>query len=152
MSTILEELEIEGIQSQTGAFANLLRMRDRSVGMHSERICSLAREVAKRFELSSRETQLVETASHLHDLGTIAIPIPSFTTGTSNRGGARSCRVTPSSSMPYSNRKRQVTDVVLHHHEWYRLGRQAMTISCFGSPCLQSLDQSLQTTENCPSR
>ncbi len=123
MSTILEELEIEGIQSQTGAFANLLRMRDRSVGMHSERICSLAREVAKRFELSSRETQLVETASHLHDLGTIAIPDPILhkrgPLTVEERQIMQGHAQFGYDALQQTENFRQVADVVLHHHEWY---------------------------------
>ena len=123
MSTIIEELEIEGIQAQTGAFANLLRMRDRSVGMHSERIASLARNVAKRCELSSQETRLVETASHLHDLGTIAIPDPILhkpgTLSIEERDIMQSHAQFGYDALQQTENFRQVADMVLHHHEWY---------------------------------
>ncbi len=123
MSTIIEELKIEGIQAQTGAFANLLRMRDRSVGMHSERIASLARNVAKRCELSSQETRLVETASHLHDLGTIAIPDPILhkpgTLSIEERDIMQSHAQFGYDALQQTENFRQVADMVLHHHEWY---------------------------------
>ena len=123
MSTIIEELKIEGIQAQTGAFANLLRMRDRCVGMHSERIASLARNVAKRCELSSQETRLVETASHLHDLGTIAIPDPILhkpgTLSIEERGIMQSHAQFGYDALQQTENFRQVADMVLYHHEWY---------------------------------
>ena len=123
MSTIIEELKIEGIQAQTGAFANLLRMRDRSVGMHSERIASLARNVAKRCELPSQETRLVETASHLHDLGTIAIPDPILhkpgTLSIEERDIMQSHAQFGYDALQQTENFRQVADMVLHHHEWY---------------------------------
>ena len=122
--TILEELETEGIQAQTGAFANLLRMRDRSVGMHSERICSLAREVAKRFELSSRETQLIETASHLHDLGTIAIPDPILhkrgPLTVAERQIMQGHAQFGYDALQQTENFRQVADIVLHHYRVVR--------------------------------
>jgi HD-GYP domain-containing protein (c-di-GMP phosphodiesterase class II) len=123
MSTIIEELKIEGIQTQTGAFANLLRMRDRSVGMHSARIGSLARKVAKRCELSSKETRLIETASHLHDLGTIAIPDPILhkpgALSIEERDIMQSHAQFGYDALQQTENFRQVADMVLHHHEWY---------------------------------
>jgi response regulator RpfG family c-di-GMP phosphodiesterase len=76
MSIALKELETDTILMNSGAFANLLRMRDRFVGIHSERIRSLTRNVCERLDLSWTEGLLIETAAQLHDLGTIAIPDP----------------------------------------------------------------------------
>ena len=76
MSIALQELETDTILMNSGAFANLLRMRDRFVGIHSERIRSLTRNVCERLDLSWTEGRLIETAAQLHDLGTIAIPDP----------------------------------------------------------------------------
>ena len=123
MSTILEELELEGIQVQTGVFASLLRMRDRTMGAHSEHIRSLAREVAKKMGLSSRDTHLLETASHLHDLGTIAIPDPIL-----HKAGVlteEERRIMQGhvqfghEALQQTENFRQIADIVLHHHEWY---------------------------------
>ena len=123
MSTIIEDLELEGIQAQTGAYANLLRMRDRSVGMHSERMRLLARMVAKRFELSSTETRFLETASHLHDLGTIAIPDPILhkpgALSTEERDIMQDHAQFGHDALQQTGSFRQVAEIVLHHHEWY---------------------------------
>ena len=123
MSTIIEELEIEGIQAQTGAFANLLRMRDRSIGLHSERMGSLARDVAGRCDLSAREIRLIETASHLHDLGTIAIPDPILhkpgTLSTEERNIMQGHSQFGYDALLQGGNFRHVADLVLHHHEWY---------------------------------
>ena len=123
MSTILEELELEGIQAQTDVFANLLRMRDRTMGTHSERIRSLARDVAKKMELSSRDIHLIETASHLHDLGTIAIPDPILHKPGALTEEERSIMQGHTQfgheALQQTENFRQIADVVLHHHEWY---------------------------------
>ena len=123
MSTIIEELEIERAEAQTGTFANLLRMRDRSVGMHSERMRLLARNVGKRFGLSSREIRLVETASHLHDLGSIAIPDPILhkpgPLSMEERGIMQGHAQFGYDALQQTGKFRQVAEMVLHHHEWY---------------------------------
>ncbi len=123
MSAIIKESEIEGIQAQSGAFANLLRMRDRKIGMHSSRMRSLASKVAKRFKLSLGETCLLETATHLHDLGKIAIPDPilhkSGTLSTEERDIMQGHAQFGYDALHQTGSFKQVADMVLHHHEWY---------------------------------
>ena len=122
MSTVLEELRKDHTLVQTVTFANLLRMRDRAVGRHIERMRLLARKVCQRMELSAAE-MMVEAAAHLHDLGTIAIPDPilhkpGFLTVEERiimQGHARlACE-----ALQHTENFAHIADIVLHHYERY---------------------------------
>ena len=123
MSSLLEKLGKDQTEVQTVTFANLLRMRDRAVGIHSERMRLLAREVCQRMELSAAEMRVVEAAAHLHDLGTIAIPDPIL-----HKHGALTVeeRIIMQGharlgfeALEHTEDLAHIADVVLHHHERY---------------------------------
>ena len=125
MSTVvdLEERAKDHTQVQTETLANLLRMRDRAVGIHVERMRLLAREVCQRMELSAAEMRVVEAAAHLHDLGTIAIPDPIL-----HKPGALTVeeRIIMQGharlgfeALEHTEGFAHIADIVLHHHERY---------------------------------
>ena len=124
MSTVvdLEERAKDHTQVQE-TLANLLRMRDRAVGIHVERMRLLAREVCQRMELSAAEMRVVEAAAHLHDLGTIAIPDPIL-----HKPGALTVeeRIIIQGharlgfeALEHTEGLAHIADIVLHHHERY---------------------------------
>ena len=123
MSTMLDKLGKDQTEAQTVTFANLVRMRDRAVGLHSERMRLLAREVCQRMELSEAEIRVVEAAAHLHDMGTIAIPDPILhKPGTLTvderiimQGHAR----LGFEALEHTEDFAHIADIVLHHHERY---------------------------------
>ncbi len=123
MSTLLDRLTKDPAEAQTGTFANLVRMRDRTVGLHSERMRLLARDVCQRMELSADEIAVAEAAAHLHDLGTIAIPDPilhkpgilTVDERIIMQGHAR----LGFEALEHADDFAHIADVVLHHHERY---------------------------------
>ena len=123
MSTLLDRLTKDPAEAQTGTFANLVRMRDRAVGLHSERMRLLARDVCQRMELSADEIAVAEAAAHLHDLGTIAIPDPilhkpgilTVDERIIMQGHAR----LGFEALEHTDDFAHIADVVLHHHERY---------------------------------
>jgi response regulator RpfG family c-di-GMP phosphodiesterase len=66
----LEENFFETIR----VFLQLIEMFDPALGGHSKRVGALAAAVAGRFGLDEAESQLVEVAGILHDIGLIGLP------------------------------------------------------------------------------
>ena len=123
MSTILRDLELDRKQTQTGPFISLLRMRHKDTGIHSETLRMMVADAAERFAVPARQIRHRETASHLHDLGTIAIPDPILPKPRVLNDGERRIMQTHS---PYDYEALQeveefqaVANIVLHHHERY---------------------------------
>jgi diguanylate cyclase (GGDEF)-like protein len=56
------------------SLARAVDSRDAYTGSHSERVASMAAQIAERLELSAEEVELVRLAGSLHDLGKLAIP------------------------------------------------------------------------------
>ncbi len=73
LKSIHDRLQRAFLQSLQG-LANALEAKDPYTRGHSERVASLARELALRLGCSPREARVVAEAGLLHDLGKIGIP------------------------------------------------------------------------------
>jgi response regulator RpfG family c-di-GMP phosphodiesterase len=63
-----------GILSTVQMFSALLQHYDETLGSHSARVTTLARDLAVRLALSEEEIEEIEIAARLHDIGLICLP------------------------------------------------------------------------------
>jgi HD-GYP domain-containing protein (c-di-GMP phosphodiesterase class II) len=123
MSTLLRDLELEGLQIQTSPYISLLRMRDREAGVHSESIRAMVREVGDRLSVPADQIIQIEAAARIHDLGTIVIPDPILKSdGVLTADERQIMQRHPQNgyeALKESEELRSVADIVLHHHERY---------------------------------
>ena len=123
MSSLAYDFGLELMMQQAASYLNLLRLRDQYTGDHSGRMKQLARELCLHFNLSHEETQTIEVASYLHDLGKIGVPDPIL-----RKPGP----LTPEErevmnghplagwlALREMGEFRDVSEIILHHHEWY---------------------------------
>jgi diguanylate cyclase (GGDEF)-like protein/putative nucleotidyltransferase with HDIG domain len=61
-------------RESTEVLARAIQAKDAAGSMHIERVQYYAASLARRLELSERDTQAVETAALLHDIGKLAVP------------------------------------------------------------------------------
>jgi HD-GYP domain-containing protein (c-di-GMP phosphodiesterase class II) len=160
MSTILQELEREGIQVQASPFMSLLRMRHRETGVHSENIRVMVRNISERLSVATTETQTIETAASLHDLGTIAIPDPILHKSGGLSEEERRVMQTHArfgyEALKESAEFQKLAHIVLHHHErfdgtGYPDGIEGKDIP-FGSRMISVLDAFEAMTSEQPHR
>ena len=123
MSTLIQNLEMEGTQAQTDPFMSLLRMRHRNTSIHSEEIRMMVRDLAERLSVPAPQIQQLEAAARLHDLGTIAIPDPILTkVGTLTDEERRIVQAHSQygyDALHEADKLQEVANIVLHHHERY---------------------------------
>lgn len=69
----LEQLKKDYFTS-VQVFANLIEMRKGTMAGHSRRVAQLCRQIANKMLLSEADTQAIETAALLHNIGKIGLP------------------------------------------------------------------------------
>ena len=64
----------KNLKDSVTAFSNLIELRDKTVGSHSNNVAAISAEMAKRIGLGPSEIEAITIAAQLHDIGKIGIP------------------------------------------------------------------------------
>lgn len=64
----------ENLTKVIRVFLNLIELHSPDIGNHSKRVAASSRFIASEYELSDEETNIIEIAALLHDIGKIGLP------------------------------------------------------------------------------